>query len=165
MSLPAQVIFLVLTSRPFKSANVLVTKTYTPDDFISIMPEVNEYERDVVNVWDETESGLNGTVTVYANGAQVYSKKLVAGPSEGVLIYVDNLTGNFNGQYTIKVVYKKSDGKEYSKQAIVTFTGVGTPDKTSITASAMTVVYGDNKYVVATLKDSNGRAIGGECKD
>ena len=141
------------------SNNLTVTKTYTADDFIGIITDVNEYERDVANVWDD--DGLNGTVTVYANGAQVYSKKLVAGPSEGVLIYVENLTGNFNGQYTIKAVYKKSDGKEYSKEAIVTFTGVGSPDKTTITASAMTVVYGDNKYVVATLKDSNGNAISG----
>lgn len=141
------------------SNNLTVTKTYTADDFIGIITDVNEYERDVVNVWDD--DGLNGLVTVYANGAQVYSKNLVAEPSVGVLIYVENLTGNFNGQYTIKAVYKKTNGKEYSKEAQVTFTGVGSPDKTTITASAMTVVYGDNKYVVATLKDSNGKAISG----
>ena len=134
-----------------------VTKTYTADDFIGIMTDVNEYEKDVVNVWDD--EGLNGFVTVYANGVQAYSQNLVAEPSQGILIYVENLTGNFNGQYTIKAVYKKANGKEYSKESIVTFTGVGSPDKTTITASAMTVVYGDNKYVVATLKDSNGNVI------
>ena len=62
------------------SNNLTVTKTYTPADFMDIITDVNEYQQDVVNVWDE--DGLDGLVIVYANGAQVYSQKLVAGPSE-----------------------------------------------------------------------------------
>lgn len=136
-----------------------VTKTYTPDDFIQINPNVDEYERDVVNVWDE--EGLNGLVTVYANGAKVYSQNLVAEPDVGVLINVENLTGNYNGQYKIKAVYQKTGGKEYAKEATVTFTGVGTPTKTTIAASPVTTVYNGNKNIVATLKDDQGKAISG----
>lgn len=139
-----------------------VTKTYTPDDFIELYnKEITDLDDYVTIVNDPTDTGLDGTVTIFANSNQVYSKNFATGTHEGQWIAARELNGNFNGQYKIKVVYKKSNGKEYSKEATVTFTGVGTPTKTTITSSSVTTVYNGNKNIVATLKDDQGKAISG----
>lgn len=114
----------------------------------------------------QTESGLNGQVSISANCAQIYSKTFTGSGTPSMAIYGGDLTGKLNGEYNVKITYKRTaDGKEYSKNAVVTFKNIGTGDTTpiatAISASGMTVVYGDNKYIVATLKDSNGNPIKG----
>ncbi len=139
----------------------------TADNFIEAYDdwEVESDDDYLCTVFDtQTESGLNGQVSISANGAQIYSKTFTGSGTPSIAIYGSDLTGNLNGEYNVKITYKRTaDGKEYSKNKVVTFKNIGTGDTnpiaTAISASAMTVVYGDNKYVVATLKDSNSNAI------
>ena len=140
----------------------------TADNFIESYDLAVESDDDYLcTVFDtQTESGLNGQVSISANGTQIYAKTFTGSGTPSIAIYGSDLTGNLNGEYNVKITYKRTaDGKEYSKNQVVTFKNIGTGDTTpiatAITASAMTVVYGDNKYVVATLKDSNGKAISG----
>lgn len=145
------------------NATLKVTKIYDAYDFIELYGyEIYDSNDHVAVICDPTDSGLNGTVTIYANGNKVFSKKYAAGTDEGQLILAKQLTGNFDGTYTIKVVYKKANGTEYVREESVPFKKIyNNPLSTSISASGMTVVYGANKYLVATLKGSDGKAISG----
>ena len=155
--------------------NLRVTKNYTGDDFVGIASyDITESDDPVCVIVDDTKSGLNGTVTIFVNGAQVYSKELFADQGEHVNILFSNLTGSFyNGDYALKVVYEKSNdmnrnfeksnGKVFSAEGNVSFevrTDLGNIP-TTITASDVSMVYGANKNLVATLKDVDGNPISG----
>ena len=141
----------------------------TADNFIEAYDdwEVESDDDYLCTVFDtQTESGLNGQVSISANGSQIYSKTFTGSGTPSIAIYGSDLTGNLNGDYNVKITYKRTaDGKEYSKNQVVTFKNIGagdtTPIATAISVSAMTVSYGDNKYLEATLKDSNGKVISG----
>lgn len=155
--------------------NLRVTKEYTGEDFVGIASyDITEPDDPVCVIVDDTKSGLNGTVTIFVNGAQVYSKELFADQGEHVNILFSDLTGSFyNGDYALKVVYEKSNymnrnfeksnGKVFSAEGNVSFevrTDLGNIP-TTITASDVTTVYGANKNLVATLKDVDGKPISG----
>lgn len=147
----------------------------TADNFIEAYDLAVESGDDYLcTVFDtKTESGLNGQVTISANGAQIYTKTFTGSGTPSMAIYGSDLTGNLNGEYNVKITYKRStDGKEYSKNVAVTFKNIGTvtpsdetggdmPIATAISASAVSIVYNQNKNLVATLKDANGKAISG----
>ena len=147
----------------------------TADNFIESYDLAVEAGDDYLcTVFDtQTASGLNGQVSISANGTQIYSKTFKGSGTQSIAIYGSDLTGNLNGEYNIKITYKRTaDGKEYSKNAVVTFKNIGTdtptdgtgdvtPIATSISASAISIVYNQNKNLVATLKDANGKAISG----
>lgn len=135
-----------------------VTKKYTANDFMELYDKAITDPTDYVcNVYD-SDAGLVGDVTVLANNTQVYSKKFTDKSKTAVRINGNNLTGDLNGSYNIKVVYKRAaDGKEYSKSATITF-GSGepvTPDKPWVTfkPTAAEVTYGQNAVVKVTAYD------------
>lgn len=147
----------------------------TADNFIESYDLAVEAGDDYLcTVFDtQTASGLNGQVSISANGTQIYSKTFKGSGTQSIAIYGSDLTGNLNGEYNVKITYERTaDGKKYSKNAVVTFKNIGTdtptdgtgdvtPIATSISASAVSIVYNQNKNLVATLKDANGKAIGG----
>ena len=140
-----------------------ITKNYTADDFITVYTyDVYDREEHIVDIWDdETGIGINGTVDIYANNVKVYTRTY-AGTDSGKPVAAKDLSGYFNGQYAIKVVYTRADGKVFTKNETVNFIDiVGVQLETTITASSMTVTYNENKNIVATLKDKNGKAISG----
>ncbi|WP_406536146.1 carboxypeptidase-like regulatory domain-containing protein [Methanobrevibacter sp.] len=156
--------FIVLAHSVIKYFVLEVTHDYTDDEFIDIDDQITRTDFPVCSVTDPTRNGLNGTVSVYADGNKVYSEKLSAGQYEYINIFLDNLTGTFyNGKYKIKVVYEKSDGNTYSNESVVEFVGISDLGNipTKITASSVSNVYNVNKYLVATLKDSTGKPISG----
>jgi hypothetical protein len=132
------------------------------DDFIQIYSSVL-YDDDIIcYVWDDTASGLNGTVTVYANGSQIYNKAWATGNSDVIEITPKDIPGIYDGTYDIRVVYTKVNGTSYSTNAEVYFDNIcANPLKTTISASNVNLVYNDNKDLIATLKDSNGKPISG----
>ena len=145
------------------------------DNFIEAYDSSVEADSDYLcTVFDtQTVSGLNGQVIISANGTQIYSKTFTGSGTPSIAIYGSDLTGNLDGKYNVKITYKRTaDGKEYSKNVVVTFKNIGTgtptngtgyttPIATAISASAVSIVYNQNKNLVATLKDANGKAIGG----
>ena len=104
------------------NSTLKVTKVYTADNFIEVYTKTISDPTDYVcNVFD-SDAGLVGDVTVLANNTSVYSKKFTDASNTAVRINGNNLTGDLKGSYNIKVVYKRAaDGKEYSKQAYITF--------------------------------------------
>lgn len=147
----------------------------TADNFIESYDLAVEAGDDYLcTVFDtQTASGLNGQVSISANGTQIYSKTFKGSGTQSIAIYGSDLTGNLNGEYNVKITYERTaDGKKYSKNAVVTFKNIGTgtptaetgdttPIATVISASSVSIVYNQNKNLVATLKDANGKAIGG----
>lgn len=146
-----------------------VIETFTADDFIELYDgmEVADKEAYVCTACDSTsESGLNGTVTVYVGSNKVFTKKFNGTGQIAQSIYAKDLSGNFNGNCLVKLVYAKSNGTTYSKEATLKFNNIvnGDPIKTTIDVSSASVsmAYGANKVLIATLKDSEGKPISGE---
>ena len=138
-----------------------VTKTYTANDFIELysktITDSNDY---VCNVFD-SYGGLNGEVTVLANGTQVYFNNFNGSP-QSVRINGKDLTGDLNGQYTVKVIYKRAtNGKEYYKQSTITFGNSEPviPDNRTVIileAKADSIEYGEDAVVKIQAIDDNG---------
>jgi hypothetical protein len=140
-----------------------VTQIFTAEDIISLHTwDVTDREEHFVDIYDnETGIGLNGEINVYANGKLVYSKKY-SGTDGGRPIAAKELSGYFDGEFTIEVEYKRADGKTFTVSEKIKFVDiVGAPISATISASSMTVTYNQNKKLVATLKDANGKAISG----
>jgi hypothetical protein len=110
----------------------VIKSSFTADDFIELystqeMGEpVSSPESYICTARDSYSGiGLDGVVTVYANGNPIYTKTFKGNGKIAYSIWGKNLTGTFNGEYLIKVVYKRSaDGKTYSKEKKITFTNV-----------------------------------------
>ncbi len=161
---PGTYTFIVLDECLIRTFDLEVTHKYTSDEFIDIEDQVSGSDFLVCSVTDPTRSGLNGIVSVYADGNKVYSEKLSAGQYEYLYIFLDNMTGTYyNGNYKIKVEYKKSDGNTYSDEKVVEFVGVSDIGNipTTITASGVSTEYNLEKYLVATLNDDKGKPISG----
>ena len=113
-----------------------VTESTTPkphvaSDFIELY-STEEYGEPVdgannkyICTFLDSEAGLNGVATIYANNKLVYTKKFEGNYKGGRTIWSDNLTGAFNGKYNIKVNYQRAaDGKTYSIEKSITFVNV-----------------------------------------
>ena len=135
---------------------------YAGYDYISINDDVFSNEEPVAVISNPTGAGVNGLVSIFVEGNLACSKKVTSNPGEDAVIYGSDLNGYFNGNYEVKVVYKASNGKEYSNLEYTSFENVGTKEKTTIVALPVKTVYNGNKYITAILKDKNGKAISGE---
>ena len=144
--------------------NVVDNHEYTAEDFIYINTYVaNEYDEDcLAEIYDDEIKGLDGVVTAYANGAKIYSKTY-SNYTRGGPIHASDLTGSFNGAYTIKIEYKRTDGKVFSTSEEVYFNNIvgASSIKTTLTASptSVSMVYNTNKVLTVTLKDADGNPI------
>ena len=145
--------------------NVSYNHEYTAADFIYIYSYVGNGEDEdwLAEIYDDEIEGLDGVVTAYANDAQIYTKTY-SNSTKGGPINAKDLTGAFNGEYNVKIEYKRTDGKVFTISRNVYFdniVGGGEPIKTTITVSpsSVSMVYNANKNLVATLKDANGKPI------
>ena len=149
-------------------------QTLTSDNFIEAYDGLKVESDDdyLCTVFDtQSESGLNGQIIISANGKTIYTKTFTGTGTPSIAIYGKDLTSKLNGETTVTILYKRTtDGKDYSKNVLTTFINIGnnqnenvssSPISTTISASAMTIVYNQNKILVATLKDTNGNAIAG----
>ena len=142
------------------NSTLKVTKTYTANDFIEVYTKTLSGSTDYVcNVFD-SDAGLVGQVTVLANGAQVYSKQFTNKSNTAVRINGNDLTGDLKGSYDVKVVYKRADdGKEYSKEATVTFPSsspVIEKINSTISVDDVVVDYGKSVDVVVVTTGATG---------
>lgn len=144
--------------------NVTYNHEYTAEDFIYIYTYVsNEVDEDwLAEIYDDEIKGLDGVVTAYANGAKIYSKTY-SNYTKGGPIHINDLTGSFNGAYTIKIEYKRADGKVFSTSKEVYFDNIvgASSIKTTLTASptSVSMAYNTNKVLTVTLMDANKNPI------
>ena len=133
------------------------TQSYTADDLIELYSDypVEGSEGYVCTVYDPDFNGVNGNVSVFINGKLAYYKEF-NGVSGGKTVWGKNLTGTFNGAYTVKVVYKRAaDGKEYSKQVTNNFINVigsGTLPTTATNTNTNSNSKTQTKVTVASSK-------------
>ncbi|MBE6499711.1 MAG: hypothetical protein E7Z80_04065 [Methanobrevibacter thaueri] len=140
------------------------SKTPTADDFIDLYNDTDiMYDDDIITILHDSTSsaGLDGVVSIYINNTLIFNKKLSGHYGEDVAITPENISGFFDGTYNVKVVYKKTNGKEYSKQAVINFYDIyGSALLPSVlTSSDVTTTYNGNKFIIATLKDNMGKPI------
>ena len=146
------------------TVNVTSSHVYTADEFIFIYSYVaDEIDEDyLAEIYDEEIHGLDGVVTAYANGAKIYTKTY-SKYNRGGPIHISNLTGSFDGEYTIMIEYKRTDGKVFNVSREVYFNNVvgKSPIKTAITVSptSVSMAYGANKELTITLKDADNNPI------
>ncbi len=144
--------------------NVTYNHEYTAEDFIFIYSYVaNEFDEDcLAEIYDDEIKGLDGVVTAYANGTKIYSKTH-SNSSRGGPIHANDLAGSFNGVYTIKIEYKRTDGKEFSISREVYFDNIvgASSITTTLTVSpaSVSMAYNANKALTVTLKDANNNPI------
>ena len=138
-----------------------VTKKFTANDFIEIYSKsITDLTDYVCNVYD-SYGGLNGDVTILANGTSVYSKKFTGTP-QSIRINGSTLPDTLKGEYDIKVTYKRAaDGKEYSRLATITFGSSEpvVPDTRPYVYLKPTVndiSYGQDAVVKVTATEENG---------
>lgn len=157
-----QISYYVDVDKIFDIANITlkVTKVYTANDFIEVYTKALSGPTDYVcNVFD-SDAGLNGEVTVLANGTSVYNRNFTGNGNTAVRINGNNLTADLKGTYNIKVIYKRSaDGKEYSKLATIAFEGSEpvVPDNRPwlyFTPTVDDVEYGQDAVVKIVAHDS-----------
>jgi hypothetical protein len=146
--------------------NVTYNHEYTADEFIYIYDYVGNGEDEdcLAEIYDDEIRGLDGVVTAYANGNQIYSKSH-SKSTRGGPIHANDLAGYFNGTYNIKVEYKRTDGKVFTVSKEVYFDnivgGESISTKIAVNPTSVSIAYGTNKAVVATLTDANGNPIKG----
>ena len=150
------------------SGSFIVTSNDVPVDFINITENViNDTEQVVVTIYDPL-GNLTGFIYVYANNTLVYEKdsRYVNGGKgyENITVYAKDLKGEiYDGANDIKVVYKRTDNKQYTKEAVVHFTNVfGTIIPTILGASRKTIVYNQDESLYAILMDKNYTPIAGK---
>lgn len=136
------------------TGTIKVTKSYTAKDFIEMYDKTITDPSDYVcNVFDSNDIGLNGEVSVLANGSSVYANKFSGNGNTVVRINGENLAGDLKGIYNIRVVYKRAtDGKEYFKESTITFgsSEPAVPDNRPVITfipEAPDVDYGDDVVV------------------
>ena len=147
-------------------ATINVTNNHesTADDIIFIYNYVtNGMDEDcLAEVYDDEVGGLNGVVTAYANGTQIYTKSY-SNYNRGGPIHAKDLAGSFNGVYNIKVEYKRADGKVFEISKMVYFDNVvggeSISTKIIVKPASLSMAYVTNKALVATLTDANGKPI------
>ncbi len=96
------------------SGSIKITKTVDADDFViswyTWIEDNNEY---VVDVW---EFPIEGTLAVFVNGNQRYTKQIVADEwgniNDEIYVYLSDLGITDNGQYTISVNYTTIDSQK-----------------------------------------------------
>jgi hypothetical protein len=105
--------------------NVTYNHMYTADEFIYIYDYVgNGFDEDwLAEIYDDEIKGLDGVVTAYANGNKIYTKEY-AKYNKGGPININDLSGSFDGAYTIKIEYKRTDGKVFTVSNEVYFDNV-----------------------------------------
>lgn len=137
-----------------------VTKTYSPNDFIELYSKsITDPTDYVCNVFDSNDIGLNGQVTVLANGTSVYNNTFTGNGNTAVRINGKDLAGDLKGSYNIRVVYKRAtNGKEYYKDAIISFGSSepvipDTKPKITFSPSAQDSTYGQDAVVKVTAYD------------
>ena len=73
-------------------------------------------------IHDSSKSGINGSITIYANNTQVYSKFITQ--TDIISISPKELNAYLNGNYNIGVSYFRWDRIEYFKNRIVKFNNI-----------------------------------------
>ena len=108
-------------------------------------------------VYDYGSSGSTTVLFTESSGV----KASVVGHSEAVVDVKGNVitvSGLNAGSYTLSVSTVPYSGyNSVTKTATITVN----KDSTKLSASSLTATYGENKYLVVTLMDSNGKAING----
>ena len=105
------------------NSTLKVTKSYTPDDFIDLFEgEINNSDDCLCIIHDSSKSGINGSITIYANNTQVYSKFITQ--TDIISISPKELNAYLNGNYNIGVSYFRWDRIEYFKNRIVKFNNI-----------------------------------------
>ena len=106
------------------NATIIVTDNhvYSSEDIISIYNYVGTGvdEDCLADIYDGEIEGLDGVVTAYANGTQIYTKSY-SNYNKGGPIHAKDLTTNLNGIYNVKVEYNRTDGKVFSVTKNVCF--------------------------------------------
>ncbi len=140
--------------------NVTNKREYTAEDIITIYGPVDMIVEDcLADIYDDEVGGLNGVVTAYADDNQIYTKTYV-NSTQGGPIHAKDLTGSLNGNYTVKIEYKRADGKVFELSKNVYFDNVGepsTPDTrpwVHFDVKASDITFGDKLLVTFTEKDN-----------
>lgn len=140
--------------------NVTNKHEYTAEDIITIYGPVDTAAEDcLADIYDDEVGGLNGVVTAYANGTQIYNKTY-SNYNRGGPIHAKDLTGYLNGLYSVKIEYKRADGKVFELSKNVYFDNVGepsTPDTRpwiDFDVKASDITYGDELLVTFTEENN-----------
>ena len=127
---------------------------------VGINPEIkigdiaNFEEGNTVTIKVTAVEGFSGELNIAIGGA-TYAISMVNGSGEAI---INNLKP---GTYKATISYPGDETYSASTAESNSFTVTAKPVATSITAKAVSTVYNGGKYIVAVLKDKNGKALSG----
>ena len=105
------------------NSTLKVFNTYASDDFIDLSTKnISNINDCICIIHDSSIEGIKGTVTIFANDTEVFNKFITQ--NGNLSVYWRDLTGNFNGNYTIKVVYNRHNEIEYFKTENIYFNNI-----------------------------------------